>query len=508
MCNNKDKIVKRYINILRIMAFMMLFLVVFIKAQKLLENKYSYEKYKPFFDEQLQFDVLFFGSSHILTAMSPMDLWNDYGITSYNFANSNERLATTYWIMQNAFDYHKPKMIVLDIGLFCSNIKYEEDKIDLLHDGFDCFPLSLTKIRAFDDILGNNKIKYEFLFNIGKYHSRWEELGEADFRTNPSWQKGIRSYTEEYMINVTPSQQNEIIYDKQALTDDMLNVRYLKKIIESCHKEGIKIVFVHNPYVANTDEQMAANSVADIAEEYDISYVNFVQIDTIIDMNTDMYNSGHVNASGMKKLTDYMGKYLTSHYDMVDHRQDPIYNKWVQDFNTFVYNKRDTLVNRPDLYSYLMLLHDNTYRCYIYIKEGSPIYEDEKAINLLQNIGKLHVFEDMETEVSSAGMRPLSDLENCVESKAHYLLIIDNSDSEIYENCDINFSANIGEARVNIYETDNPELYIGQDSINYFEDVDNQLYDLQIVVMDASTKEIVDISNWGGINNAYTERSN
>lgn len=142
-----------------------------------------------FFGEQRQFDVIFFGSSHILTAMSPMDLWNDYGITSYNFANSNERLATTFWVMKNVFDYNKPKMIVLDVGLFYSNIKYEEERIDLLHDAFDCFPLSLTKIRAFNDILGDNQIKYEFLFDIGKYHSRWEDLGEADFKTSPSWQK-------------------------------------------------------------------------------------------------------------------------------------------------------------------------------------------------------------------------------------------------------------------------------------------------------------------------------
>lgn len=104
--------IKRHINILRIMIFVIAFLAIFTKVQKTLENKYSYEKYKPFFDEQQQFDVLFFGSSHILTAMSPMDLWNEYGITSYNFANSNERLATTFWVMKNAFNYNKPKMVV------------------------------------------------------------------------------------------------------------------------------------------------------------------------------------------------------------------------------------------------------------------------------------------------------------------------------------------------------------------------------------------------------------
>ncbi len=472
---------KRHI-ILRLMIFVIIFLAIFVRVSKTLENKYSYEKYAPFFEEQRQFDVIFFGSSHILTAMSPMDLWNDYGITSYNFANSNERLATTFWVMRNAFDYNKPKMIVLDVGLFYSNVKYEEERIDLLHDAFDCFPLSLTKIRAFNDILGDNQIKYEFLFDIGKYHSRWEDLGEADFKTSPSWQKGNRSYTEEYMIHVFPTKQNEIIYDKQELSDDMVNVEYLKKIIDTCQKEGIEVVLVHTPYVANYEEQAAANSVSDIAAAYSIPYINFVPINKIIDMNTDLYNSGHVNASGMKKLTDYMGNFLTSHYAMEDHRQDPLYSDWKEYYNIFIANKKDVLIHRPDLYSYLMLLHDKTYSCYIYINKDSPVYEDENAMNLLQNIGKMHIFEDTETTCSSGQMVPLENLKNCMKNKESYLGIIDNGADKIIE--------------------------IMDDSINYFDDTDNQLYDVQIAVIDVSSNEIVDVSKWGGADHEYTERSN
>lgn len=268
------------------------------------------------------------------------------------------------------------------------------------------------------------------------------------------------------------------------------------------------MIFVHNPYVAGYDEQIAANSVADIAKEYGIPYVNFVQINTIIDMRTDMYNTGHVNASGMKKLTDYMGKYLTTHKGVADHRQDPLYNNWKEDYEKFVINKREVLVNRPDIYSYLMLLHDKTYSCYIYIKEDSHIYEDEEAMNLLQNIGKPHIFEDTETTLSSDKIVPLSSLDICAESKNPYLAIIDNAADEIFENYDNYISGDFGKAAFNFRDVNNPELYIGDSPLNYLEDIESKLYDIQIVVFDASSNEIVDISKWGGTDNSYTERSN
>ena len=51
----------------------------------LMESKASEIKYADFFDQDEDFDVLFMGTSHAVLGVFPMELWNDYGIISYNF---------------------------------------------------------------------------------------------------------------------------------------------------------------------------------------------------------------------------------------------------------------------------------------------------------------------------------------------------------------------------------------------------------------------------------------
>lgn len=51
----------------------------------LMERKSSDQKYEDFWKQEEGFDVLFFGTSHMINGVFPMKLWDDYGIVSYNF---------------------------------------------------------------------------------------------------------------------------------------------------------------------------------------------------------------------------------------------------------------------------------------------------------------------------------------------------------------------------------------------------------------------------------------
>ena len=61
----------------------------------LMERKDSIQKHQSFLEQEADFDVLFLGTSHVFCGIFPMELWNDYGIVSYNVAGYSSRIPTT-----------------------------------------------------------------------------------------------------------------------------------------------------------------------------------------------------------------------------------------------------------------------------------------------------------------------------------------------------------------------------------------------------------------------------
>ena len=98
-----------------------------------------------FFTQDTEYDVLFFGSSHMVNGIYPMYLWQAYGIPAYNLAGHGCRPSMAYWLLKMALKYHKPQAAVLDV-LFCWE-ESSELSTSLAHNILDPFPASLTKPR-------------------------------------------------------------------------------------------------------------------------------------------------------------------------------------------------------------------------------------------------------------------------------------------------------------------------------------------------------------------------
>ena len=97
----------------QVVVSVLLLAIMVLYTSKILERKDAYVKYEAFFKEENDFDVLFFGSSNMQHMVIPLQLWNEYGITSYNFGNTSERLPVTYWTIKNALEYTNPKVVCI-----------------------------------------------------------------------------------------------------------------------------------------------------------------------------------------------------------------------------------------------------------------------------------------------------------------------------------------------------------------------------------------------------------
>ena len=247
-------------------------------------------------------DVLVAGDRESYTSVSPMDLWDRAGIAAYDCGQPGQRIQETYYILKTAFRTQSPKLV-----LFETNTMFRDP-------GFlKNVQLSLTEPLAYH-------------FPVIKYHNAWKALFDGPGGPKKSY-KGFEirdkvvSYEgdEEYMKETK---------DK-AQIPEVVRI-YMEKIKRLCEKNGADLLLVSAPSPKNYNYKKH-NSLEEYARENDLPYVdlNMKFRDIGIDWKQDSYDRGdHLNISGARKVTAYIGQYLADNYDLPDRRNDDGWREW------------------------------------------------------------------------------------------------------------------------------------------------------------------------------------
>ncbi len=347
----------------------------------------SWVKNTAFFKEKNGFDVLFFGSSHMLNAVFPMQLWHDYGIASYNMGEHNEFLPAAYEALQVSLSFFTPSVVVID----CYCVRQDDCKafvnnVGYAHQLYDAFPLNLTKIKA---IMTMNEKPYraELLFPYSLYHNRWKEF---DFARgwNILFNDKISSfeYGSEYRVGVAPipdDAQLHFVQSESPLPKESAGMGYMKKIIELCREKGIQSVFVYIPPLTNEDMQREDNSARILCNEYAVPYISFLYRSTV-DCDVDLFNydsiNSHLNPSGARKVTDCLGKLLQESYHVPDRRNDSNYASWYDDYEAYRTYLFNIMRSQQNLKVSLMLCNNSNYTAELSVKEGVHFDRVEKKL--------------------------------------------------------------------------------------------------------------------------------
>lgn len=508
---------RTFARLLKATAFFALLAVAVIAVSGVLERKESAAKLDPFFERAQDIDVLFLGSSHVLGAVYPQELWRDYGIASYNLGSYNDTVPVSYWTLRNALEVCSPKLVVLDIDGIGYYSKVNENSSDL-HTALDSLPLSRTKLEAIEDLLsdpdaydayGNRyaDLKWEFYFPLSIYHSRWESLTAADLAPQSNAQLGA-----EMLINVAEPAEYGIVSD--AATETGWGFSYLRRLIEECAERGIGVLLVNVPYPSvEGDDQRCSNRVYTIAGEYGVEFVDFVYMDQVVDYSTDCYDSAsHLNPSGARKVTDYLGQLMSEYYGIEDHRGDPDYAPWDEGYAAYMSLKLQNLREQTDLRSFLMLLHDSGLNAIISVPGDSALYWDGNTMQLLQNIGRRHLYDaDAYAGVWSDGLLPLRSLDDAAAQGEAYFAFIDRgtaADSQDAEAASAAITEAVGDTDATItasfggvcYRADHSgaslSIDMGGNVIDCFDRVADDA-SVHIAVIDALTGELVMVRSFG-----------
>lgn len=372
---------KRWKALIKCMAFISIFVLLFLYVQELLRDKWAEGEYnvttkvRGFYEEKENtLDVIFIGSSQMYADMAPAVLFHEYGITSYDFCANEQPMWISYYYIKEALKHQTPKVIVLDVFTVYGE-DYEEEGVT--HINLDDLPMSLNKIAAIRDSVPAG-MRYSFYFPLAKYHNTWTDFfegkAELSFYHENDPYKGYSPFV--FAADYEESAKPEVVNQRESEPIPERAGTWLRKIIDLCKEEGVPLVLIKTPN-GNAERQKLYNSVSELAKETGTPFLN---------MNVLLDGQAHVNVLQAEKISMLMGEYLVSHYEFEDKRKDPAYAEWVQDARLFYRQKaKCQLISARTFEEYAALLSDEDYIVCISAKnsKGQPFLGED--VNLLND---------------------------------------------------------------------------------------------------------------------------
>lgn len=312
---------------LRVICFLLVFALLFTLCGNLLRNKLYRTTLALYEEPRNSVDVLFLGSSHMLNAVAPLQLWQEEGIASLNYAQNGQVLPVTYYALQEALRYQSPRLVVLDVYKAVQDSLI--DSKASLHYSLDTMRPGLPKLRAVWDLLGEGE-RGEYVIDLMAYHTRWKELSAADL----DWVGHVAEKGAETLFTTAPNPDLTVVPPEEKGACARVAIDYLERIVTLCREEEVPLLLVCVPFGTpipdDMGRQQAANAVADYAAAWGVPYLNLMHCVEEMDFSftTDLADVYHVNWRGMEKVTAYLGDYLTEHYALPDRREDPDYAPW------------------------------------------------------------------------------------------------------------------------------------------------------------------------------------
>ena len=369
-------------NRVKVFLFIIIGIIITALCRLILVPRWNYPKHNDNISDAIslfnnldgEIQVFFVGVSHSAMAISPMRLYEKYGIVSYNISTSGQPIAGGVFFTEEIFKKHTPKLIVIDISNLFSKYKGEYEYRNILND------LSLSsKKQLAEKFIGDytylnevdrenvQKVRIGAYFPLYRFHDRWKELVASDFKNNNS-DYFLAGYVPNCYIAPSAVSKDEIENIAQVVlnnSDSVIegysngryfksetnidsnynthicdeNIEYLKRIKELCDNHDCKLLLTKIPVNKHCAEYGSSwtffrhDEVCNKSQELGIDFID-LNYDTNLEIEweKDTCDGGaHLNVRGANKVTDYIGQYLIDNYDI-----DVLYNyKYQHDFPVY-----------------------------------------------------------------------------------------------------------------------------------------------------------------------------
>ena len=315
---------------------------VILVLTAILLSEISYYFYEPYRElsvvrrielqrENGKIEVAICGTSLAMNGLDPRVFDERLGLNTFNFATSKQDLESTYYLLEQLVKENPLKIVCLNVsGATMKENDSEAENYARKKAVWDAYYNTETKVRHFFDLYtikeyekvlmyfydvhDSNLISLEKIEDNIYYKRHHDELMER----KPKKYVTKGHINNERNIKPDTSPQQEYILGKSHNSEEINadNVKFLKKILTLCEKNGIRMVMVTTPpaptlnkVLKNKEEMYSYYSELANAHGAEYYYYEDEELETIYD-DSDYFEWSHVNMHGAAILSNKVCDWL------------------------------------------------------------------------------------------------------------------------------------------------------------------------------------------------------
>lgn len=252
-------------------------------------------------------DYLVLGDSLANRAVSPMEMWKDYGYTGYNCGVGGQRLQMTYYMLKDILKTQSPKVVFFEPNALFRNYGFFFEA----------------------NLMLDNELKE--VLPVFQHHNNWKAPDFLAARKQPVKTNAFQFKGYTYRTIVNPYKWgNYVQRTEDAVKISAIPRYYFDLMLDLCREHNIKLVLFSTPSPVSWSYEKH-NAVREFAGQREVDFIDFNLLLEEIKINweKDTYDKGdHLNSYGAKKVTHYLGSYLSQQGILTDHRKEEGYQDW------------------------------------------------------------------------------------------------------------------------------------------------------------------------------------
>ena len=344
--------------------------------------------------EKNSVDVLFLGSSHVISSLNPQVIYDNFGVVSYTLGSEQQSPVISYYWLREALKYQSPRIVVMDTAILhtyydayvYNDMNCSEGAVRKAMDNMRFSPLKWEAAKVIEKI-DPTQSALSFPFMNIRYHTRWIDLDENDFTADSMIDHGgVKGFTalggpnsDAFYIPFSDADIEPVIAEDMVET----SVEYLDKIVELCEKENIQFILISTPCFEPIARYKSTKMYADA---HGIPFYDFNEEKLYTEIN---YNAAenwldHPNYLGAEKISLYIGNMLKNEYD-IPSRVDPSYDQSRKLYEHKIENIK--LQMTADISQYLDMLNNENYSVFIFATVLYSTYMNGEIMEKLNALG-------------------------------------------------------------------------------------------------------------------------